>query len=53
MGPRSGCAVNVTALSYCGDLCCGIHSDPAAITDPEAFVAYLDESFGALLATGV
>jgi WS/DGAT/MGAT family acyltransferase len=53
MGPRSGCAVNVTALSYCGDLCCGIHSDPAAITDPEAFVACLDESFGALLAAGV
>ena len=41
MGPRSGCAVNVTALSYCGDLCLGIHSDPAAVTDPEAFVECL------------
>ena len=53
MGPRSGCAVNVTALSYCGDLCCGIHSDPASITDPEAFVECLRESFDALLAAGV
>jgi diacylglycerol O-acyltransferase / wax synthase len=53
MGPRSGCAVNVTALSYCGDLCLGINSDPAAITDPEAFVECLADSFDALLATGV
>ncbi len=52
MGPRSGCAVNVTALSYCGHLCLGIHSDPAAITDPEAFHECLRESFDALLATG-
>jgi WS/DGAT/MGAT family acyltransferase len=53
MGPRSGCAVNVTALSYCGDLCLGIHSDPAAVTDPGALVDCLRESFDALLATGV
>jgi diacylglycerol O-acyltransferase / wax synthase len=53
MGPRSGCALNVTALSYCGDICLGIHSDPAAVTDPEAFVECLRESFDALLATGV
>ncbi|MGZ6979839.1 MAG: wax ester/triacylglycerol synthase domain-containing protein [Acidimicrobiia bacterium] len=53
LGPRSGCAINVTALSYCGDLCLGIHSDPAAVTDPEAFVECLRESFDALLATGV
>jgi diacylglycerol O-acyltransferase len=52
MGPRSGCAVNITALSYCGDLCLGIHSDPAAITDPDAFLDCLGESFDALLATG-
>ena len=53
MGPRSGCAVNVTALSYCGDLCLGIHSDPAAVTDPDALVECLRESFDALFATGV
>ena len=52
MGPRSGCAINVTALSYCGELCFGIHSDPAAITDPDAFVECLRESFDALLAVG-
>jgi WS/DGAT/MGAT family acyltransferase len=52
MGPRSGCAVNVTALSYCGDLCLGIHSDPASITDPVAFLACVRESFDALLVTG-
>jgi diacylglycerol O-acyltransferase len=53
MGPRSGCAVNVTALSYCSDLCFGIHSDPAAVTDPDALVGCLRESFDALLAAGV
>jgi diacylglycerol O-acyltransferase / wax synthase len=53
LGPRSGCAVNVTALSYCGALCLGIHSDPAAVTDPEAFVECLHDAFDALLATGV
>ncbi len=53
LGPRSGCAVNVTALSYCGDLCLGVHSDPAAVTDPEAFVECLHDAFDALLATGV
>jgi WS/DGAT/MGAT family acyltransferase len=53
MGPRSGCAVNITALSYRGDLCCGVHSDPAAVTDPDALIECLGESFDALLATGV
>jgi hypothetical protein len=43
----------VTALSYCGELCCGINSDPAAITDPEAFLDCLRESFDAVLAAGV
>jgi WS/DGAT/MGAT family acyltransferase len=53
MGPRSGCAVNVTALSYCGDLCLGVHSDPAAVTDPDALVECLRDSFDALFAMGV
>jgi hypothetical protein len=52
MGPRSGGAINVTALSYCGDLNVGIHSDPAAITDPDAFVECMAESFDAVLAVG-
>jgi len=50
MGPRAGCPLNVTVISYCGALCIGIHSDPAAITDPDAFVECLRESFDALLA---
>jgi diacylglycerol O-acyltransferase len=49
MGPRAGAAVNVTALSYCGDLGMGINLDPAAITDRAAFMAALDESFADLL----
>jgi WS/DGAT/MGAT family acyltransferase len=53
MGPRTGSAVNVTALSYCGDLCLGIHSDPAAVTDPDALVECLRDSFDALFAMGV
>jgi len=50
MGPRSGCAVNFTALSYCGSLDVGIHSDPASVTDPGALVDCVEESFAELLA---
>jgi WS/DGAT/MGAT family acyltransferase len=52
MGPRSGCAVNFTVMSYCGSLDIGIHSDPTAVTDPDALVECVEESFGTLLATG-
>lgn len=50
MGPRAGCPLNITVISYCGELCMGIHSDPASITDPYALVDCLQESFDALLA---
>jgi hypothetical protein len=50
MGPRTGCALNVTLLSYKGSLDLGLNLDPAAITDPAALVECLDESFAALLA---
>lgn len=49
MGPRFGCAVNVTLLSYCGELNMGLNLDPAAVTDPESLLRCFDESFGALL----
>jgi hypothetical protein len=49
MGPRTGCALNVTMISYCGELGLGIHSDPAAVTDPDGLVDCLRESFDALL----
>ena len=52
MGPRAGCAVNVTTLSYRDSLDIGLNSDPAAISDPEALVTLLDESFADLVAAG-
>jgi WS/DGAT/MGAT family acyltransferase len=52
MGPRTGCAVNFTVMSYCGSLDVGIHSDPASVTDPDALLECMDESFGTLLALG-
>jgi len=51
MGPRTGCALNVTLLSYTGSLDLGLNLDPAAVTDPAALLECLDESFGALLAS--
>ncbi|HEY3238524.1 MAG TPA: wax ester/triacylglycerol synthase domain-containing protein [Acidimicrobiia bacterium] len=49
LGPRVGCAVNLTLLT-CGDrLDLGINLDPAAVGDPEAFMECLRDSFAALL----
>ncbi len=52
MGPRAGVPVNVTAMSYCGALHLGIHSDPASIVDPDRFVALLLDAFAELAALG-
>jgi diacylglycerol O-acyltransferase / wax synthase len=49
MGPRTGCALNVTLLSYKGSLDLGLNLDPAAVTDPAALLECLDESFSDLL----
>jgi diacylglycerol O-acyltransferase len=49
MGPRTGCALNVTLLSYRDSLDLGINLDPAAVTDPGALVECLEESFADLL----
>jgi len=49
MGPRAGCALNMTLLSYCGDLNMGLNLDPTAVTDPAALLECLEESFAALL----
>ena len=52
MGPRLGCAVNLTLLT-CGErLDLGVNLDPAAITDAAAFMQCLGESFDDLLAAG-
>jgi len=49
MGPRAGCALNVTLLSYLDSLDMGVNIDPAAVSDPATLLDCLDESFGALL----
>lgn len=49
MGPRAGCALNVTLLSQLDSLDMGINIDPAAVSDPATLLDCLEESFGALL----
>jgi WS/DGAT/MGAT family acyltransferase len=44
-GPMIGAATNVVLLSYCDHCNLGINTDPAAIPDPDAFVACLEDSF--------
>jgi WS/DGAT/MGAT family acyltransferase len=48
-GPRAATALNASVLSCCEDLNVGFNIDPAAITDTDAFMADVAESFGALL----
>jgi WS/DGAT/MGAT family acyltransferase len=52
MGPRAGVPLNVTVMSYCGELHLGIHSDPAAVVHPELFLDCLRSSFSELAALG-
>jgi diacylglycerol O-acyltransferase / wax synthase len=42
-GPLSGAACNITLLSYIDELHLGISTDPAAVPDPEVFVACLQD----------
>jgi WS/DGAT/MGAT family acyltransferase len=39
LGPMAGAAVNLTLLSYLDEVHVGINLDPAAVTEPERFVA--------------
>jgi diacylglycerol O-acyltransferase len=48
-GPRTGCAVNVTMISYCDELQLGINIDPAAIADIGLFLQQLNDAFAELL----
>jgi hypothetical protein len=48
-GPRTGTALNATVLSYCDELHLGLNLDPAAVADPDGFMADVDDSFAALL----
>ena len=52
MGPRAGVPLNVTVMSYCGELQLGINSDPAAVVDPDLFVDCLRTAFADLAALG-
>lgn len=49
LGPMSGAATNVVLVSYGDDLNIGINTDPAAIPDPEVYLACLRDSFDEIL----
>lgn len=49
LGPMSGAATNVVLVSYGDDLNIGINTDPAAIPDPDIYVACLRDSFDEIL----
>ena len=42
-GPLTGAACNITLLSYIDEIHIGISTDPAAIPDPDVFVACLQD----------
>jgi hypothetical protein len=48
-GPRTGCALNATVLSYCDELHQGLNLDPAAFDDPRRFLELLDDSWDDVL----
>jgi len=48
LGPRTGCALTVTMLSYCDDVHVGLNIDPAAIVDPAAFMRDVRDAFDEL-----
>jgi WS/DGAT/MGAT family acyltransferase len=48
MGPRTGCALTVTMLSYVDRVYLGLNIDPAAFADPAAFMADLRDAYAEL-----
>lgn len=50
LGPRLGCALNVTVLSYCDALHAGLNIDPAAIVDVDGFMDDFHLAFEELFA---
>jgi diacylglycerol O-acyltransferase len=48
LGPRTGCALTVTMLSYCDDVHVGLNIDPAAIEDIDGFMGYVRDAFAEL-----
>jgi len=51
-GPRTASACNVTMISYCDELHLGLNTDPAAISDIDAFLRDLGAAGADLLAYG-
>lgn len=49
-GPMTGAATNIALLSHCDDVHIGVNTDPAAIPDPDTFVACLRDSFDEICA---
>ena len=52
-GPMSGAAANLTLISYLDDLLIGVNVDPAAVTEPDLFVACYREGWDEVLKVGV
>jgi diacylglycerol O-acyltransferase / wax synthase len=52
MGPRTGCALTVTMLSYCDLLHAGFNVDPAAIEDVDGFMDDVRDAFAEIAASG-
>lgn len=50
LGPMAGSAVNLTLLSYLDQVHIGINLDPAAVTEPERFVACYRDGWDEVLA---
>lgn len=48
-GPLAGAAANITLLSNCDDVHLGINVDLGAVSDPDVFLACLQESFDEVL----
>ncbi|HEX5616394.1 MAG TPA: wax ester/triacylglycerol synthase domain-containing protein [Acidimicrobiia bacterium] len=44
-GPRTGCALNVTLLSYCDEVHLGYNIDTAAVVDPDELLAMIETSW--------
>ena len=51
LGPMAGSAVNLTLLSYLDDIHVGVNVDPAAVPEPERFVACYREGWEEILAS--
>ncbi len=48
LGPRTGCALTVTMLSYCDEVHVGLNIDPAAVTDVDGFMDDVRAAFADL-----